>query len=187
MDGDENEEDEDNDIQEVDEVDNCSVESMTTGGISNIHHNYPVLVDLFKDPDNQFEKVVLAVLLPSGVQNPRVELSDDGLTAFVKYAWPKTMYNMEDMFKKQLTTGITIHHPKILCFKNALEKVRKRVDMCPEAVIKVNLPIKVQTAIDSWFKGIHREDGTNIAFAEFKGYIKEYNKKINDSQLVFDM
>ncbi|KAJ6642859.1 hypothetical protein Bhyg_07815 [Pseudolycoriella hygida] len=46
----------------------------------------------------------------------------------------------------------------------------------------------VQTASDSWTKGgIKRDDGTHIAFAEFKGYIKDYNKKVEESHLIFDI
>lgn len=181
-------EDEEIDKQE-NEVILISESSTSNAAVTNIHHNYPVLCGMYKDPDNQFEKVVMAVSLPSGVQNVRVELSQDGMTVLVKYGWPKTMFTMEDLFKKQLANHQTsMCHPKVTCFKDALEKVRARVDECPQSMIKVPLPIKVQTAADSWTKGgVIREDGTNVAYAEFKGYIKEYNKKIIDSQLIFDM
>ncbi len=153
------------------------------------HQNYPILCNVYKDPENQFEKVVLIVMLPGGAKSARIELSEDGLVAFVKYSWSSTMYTMNDLFKKQLDSQqITAHHPKILCIQDALENVRQRRDMCPESVIKVNLPIQVQTAIDSWTKGgLKRPDGTDIAYAEFKGFIKEYNKTLNDTQLVYDM
>lgn len=172
------EEDEENDRQENNiAIDLTAEVSSSAGQVTNIHHNYPVLCNMFKDPDNQFEKVAMAVLLPSGAQNVRVELSQDGMTALVKYGWPKTMYTMEDLFKKHLANKqTTVCDPKVTCFKDALENVRERVDACPQSMIKVNLPIKVQTAVDSWMKGgIVRDDGTHVAYAEFKGHIKEYN------------
>lgn len=97
----------------------------------------------------------------------------DGTRAIVKYVWPKTMFTMEDLIKKQLEQQfISPHHPKVLCIQRALEKVRKIVGICPEAMIKVALPIRVETAIDSWTKGgLKRDDGAEIAYTEFKGYI----------------
>lgn len=189
MDGGSEDDNEDEEKEEKNEeskeatIDLCSDVPNTSASVSDIHYNYPMLCQLYKDPENQFNKVVMAVTIPSGAQKVRVELSNDGLTVFVKYNWPKTMFNFDDMFKKQLDNQeMNILHPKILCLKNALESVRTRVDSMPEAFMKVKLPIKVQTASDTWSKrGIKREDGTNVVLAEFKGYIKEYNKKANDS------
>ncbi|KAJ6647980.1 hypothetical protein Bhyg_03205 [Pseudolycoriella hygida] len=155
----------------------------TEGSVTNIHHNYPVLCEMYKEPENQLEKVVVAVSLPGGAQNVRVEVSEDGMQCLVKYGWPKTMYTMDDLFRKQLENKVNIVHPKVICFQ-----VRQRIDAIPDSVIKVNLPIKVQTAIDSWTKGgAKRDDGTNMAYAEFQGYVKEYNKKTSESQLILDM
>lgn len=79
----------------------------------------------------------------------------------VKYGWSRTMFIMEDLFRKQLHLHqINIHHPKVSCMKNALEKVRLRTNDRPAAVIKVPLPIKVQTVTDTWIKGgLERDDG----------------------------
>lgn len=163
--------------------------SAVAGCITNIHQNYPILCNVYKDPENQFENVVLAVSLPGGAYEPRVELSADGMIALIKYGWPNSMFNIEDIFKKELDSNrINEFHPKILSFKNALEHVRDRVDARPEGLIKVNLPIKVQTAVDTWSKGgLKREDGTYVAFAQFKGFIKEYNKKSNEYKLIFNL
>lgn len=68
----------------------------TVRSIADVNQNYPILWNVYKDPDNQFEKVVLAVLLPSGAKNVRLALSRDGMVAFENYAWPKTMFTMED-------------------------------------------------------------------------------------------
>ena len=60
---------------------------------------------------------------------------------------------MDDMFQKQLAAN-EIHslHPKIICLKNGLEKVRKRIDSAPESLIRVDLPNKVLTSTESWKK-----------------------------------
>lgn len=193
MDGDSGEETDDkenDDKGNVDEViDLSDISSPVVSCTTNIHQNYPVLCSVFKDPENQFEKVVLAVALPGGAIEPRIEVTEDGLVALVKYGWPRTIFNLDDLFMKELQSkAINEYHPKILCLKNALESVRERVDACPEGQIKVNLPIKIQTATDTWSKGrVKREDGTFLAFAQFKGYIKEYNKKTNESKLTIDL
>lgn len=118
----------------------------------------------------------------------KLELSDDGTMVMIKYQWAKAMFDMEDLFKKQLASNhITILHPKVLCLKNALSENRQRIDMAPEAIVKINLPTKVQTASGSWQKsGIKREDGTEVVIGDFTGYIKNYNKKITDTTVVFD-
>lgn len=154
----------------------------------NMHQNYPSVVGTFKDPDTQLEKVIIAVSLPGGVKNVKTELNDDGTRLLVKYAWPQPIFDMEDLFRKQLADQlINLHHPKVLCVQNGLEKVRKRIDAAPESLLTLNLPIKVQTSSDSWTKsGIKRDDGTQLVLVELTGYVKQYNKKITDETVTFD-
>lgn len=132
--------------------------------------------------------VFIAVALPSGAQDGQMELNDDGNMVVIRYNWTKTFINMEDMFKKELAAQqISIHHPKVLCVQNGLEKVRSRIDLAPEAFIEVNLPITVQTSTDSWTKsGLKRDDGTQMVMAEFKGCFKNCNKKVDDAKITFD-
>lgn len=153
------------------------------------HHNYPMLCDIFKDPETQFEKVILAVCLPGGISNVTMEISDDGLTVEIKYNWPDCLFDMQDLFKKQLSSKkIYIHHPMVTCLKSSLENVRTRIDAAPEASAVITLPIKVQSTPESWVKwGIMRENGTQVIVATFTGYIKNYNKKISDSTVTFEM
>lgn len=58
----------------------------TSRPVNHVDENYPILCNVYKDPDNQFQKVVLIAVLPGGSTNSRIELSDDGLIAYVKYS-----------------------------------------------------------------------------------------------------
>lgn len=152
-----------------------------------VHQNFPILCDVFKDPDNQLDKVILVVCVPCGAVNVTIDLNEDGVTAVIRYNWPDTMYVMNDLFKRRLSTKeITVHHSMISCIKSTLENVRTRIDAAPEGSILVTLPIKVQTSTESWNKwGEKRENGTQVLLATFTGFIKSYSKKIADSTVTF--
>lgn len=165
-----------------------STEVIASGFVKYSHQNFPIVVEKFKDPVTEYEKLLVVVSLPSGSKNVKAELGDDGITVTIKYAWPKTMYDIQDLFKKQLTSKqFHLYHPMVLCYKNGLENVRKKIDMAPESSIKVNLPMKVQTAVDSWKHwGVIRDDGTQVFLAELSGYVKEYIKKSADESVIFE-
>lgn len=130
----------------------------------------------------------MVVLLPSGAENVKAILNQDGVTVIIKYTWPPTLYNIQDLFKKQLASK-TFHayHPMVLCYKRGLEKVRKRIDEAPESEIKVTLPMRVQTSDISWKKwGITRDDGTQVFCGEFTGHMHEYVQKVSNDVVVFD-
>lgn len=151
------------------------------------HQNYPIVCEVYQDPDNQCEKLSLVVSLPAGASNVKVETTDDGETAIVKYQWSKTMIDMGDLYQKLLANRqIGLHHPRILSIKNGLGKNRQRID-APDGLMKITLPIKVQTGIDSWSKfGVKRDDGTQILVVDFTGFVKSTNKKTTDAAVVFD-
>lgn len=154
-----------------------------TSGFNNIFfRNYPVICEVYKDPQSELDKVSLVLTLPAGAQNVTIEITDGGDTATIKFKWIQSMYNMRDLFGKMIAAKqITIHHPRILCIKNGLEKYRKRMDLAPEATVKIMLPIKVQTSADSWsYNPLKRDDGTLILLADFTGYVKVYTAKIRD-------
>ncbi|KAJ6642726.1 hypothetical protein Bhyg_07680 [Pseudolycoriella hygida] len=144
------------------------------------YDNYPILCSSFKDPDTQLDKVVLAVSLPRGVRRVMIDVSDEGMSAKVKYKWPKTLHHMDDLFaSKLLEKDMHIYHPMISASNNMLENVRSRIDTSPESAITIPLPIKVQSTVEStvtW--GINRVVGTKIVVAVFTGYVKIYSKKL---------
>ncbi len=97
-------------------------------------------------------------------------------------------YNIKNLFSKFVAANeLTMHHPKVLAVENALEKCRPRIDIAPESTMTIKLPIKVQTAPETWKKnGITRNDGMQIVMVEFVGYVKDYHKKKLHSAIVFD-
>ena len=95
-----------------------------------IHQNYPIVCKTFTDPASENDKVLMVVSLPGGSENIRVELDDEGLSATIKYAWTKSMYDVADLFKKQLGTHeLTTQHPMLVCFKQGLTQSRKKIDV----------------------------------------------------------
>lgn len=181
-----------------DDEDDKTVKAPSTSGInfqdnipnaeSVMHQNYPIIVKEFICPNTETDKVLIVVSLPGGAQNTKVELHEDGLSVSVKYCWAKTIYNVKDLFKKQLSAGeLQEYHPLVLSVKAGLAEARKKIDLAPESVIKIVLPIKVQTAVDSWEKwGVKRDDGTQIVLATFAGFDKDYVKKASDEAVKFD-
>lgn len=154
-----------------------------------ISQNFPIVCKTYADPDTEVEKVLMVVSLPGGSQNVKIELIEDGQAALVKYSWPKPMYDVDDLFRRQLNVGdLTNHHPLVLCFKSALQECRKRIDFAPLASFKVNLPIKVQVVSSTWKKwGITRPDGSQVLLADFTGLAKEYNVTETDDVVRFGM
>lgn len=167
----------------------CTSNTYSPSISTNITHlNYPYLCEIYKDPENQLDKVLLAVNVPGGAQNVKLELNTEGTAVTLKYNWAKIMYDMDDMFKTAIASKkITSYHPKILSLKGGLEKRRPRIDVAPESIITINLPIRVQTGADSWTKsGAMREDGSQVVMGDFSGFVKEYQSKISDANVIFD-
>lgn len=164
--------DDDDDVQEArkasEKVYRAPMDSNTDFLSANIEEksiklNYPVVITQYVCPDTENEKVLIVVSLPGGATDPDIALQDDGIWVFVKYAWSKTLFDVHDLFKPQLIAGeIQEYHPMPTSYKTGLSKVRKRIDLAPNGLIKVILPIKVQTTASSYkIWGIKRPDGTN--------------------------
>lgn len=149
--------------------------------------NYPVVITQYVCPETENEKVLIVVSLPGGATDPDIALQDDGFWVLVKYTWSKTLFTVRDLFKPQLDDGeFQEYHPMPTAYKNGLYKVRKRIDLAPNGLIKVFLPIKVQTTASSYkIWGIKRPDGTNIALATFTGFTKEYVTKAADQKIKY--
>lgn len=153
-----------------------------------LQQNTPVICEEFKDPATEQSKVLMAILMPGGADDIKVRLSDDGLIATVVYTWPDTMYNVRDLFKRQLKNpAFQIYHPMVVAFNAGLEKSRKRVGTAPLSSVKVYLPIKVQTDETSWKRwGEKRDNGAHVLLVEFTGHVTEYVKRSADQSVVFE-
>lgn len=186
----ENKENESVDVDAFEAAANVSNPDFVTGSCFDdkcIQVNYPVVIKQFVCPETEHDKVLMVVDLPGGAKDPKIELQQDGFWVYVKYKWPSTMYDVQDTFKAQFDANeFQSYHPMVLAFKEGLREVRKRVNMCPDGVMKVFLPIKVQTApksYETW--AIRRDNGAQIAFGIFTGFVKEYDNKTSDETLKF--
>lgn len=152
------------------------------------HQNFPFVCETYKDPSSRMDVVLVMVNLPGGAQNVQIELNNDGTILTMTYNWAKAWYNATNLFSKFVTAKeLTMHHPKVLAVENALEKCRLRMDSAPESTMTIKLPIKVQTAPETWKKnGIARDDGMQIVMVEFIGYVKDYHKMKLHAAVVFD-
>lgn len=152
-----------------------------------IEGNLPYIVETFIASDS-LEHVGVLVALPGGASNVRFELNEEGNCATVTYDWPKASYDMSDLFSKKLRQkAIMMDNPLILAFQRGLAKKRDSIDAIPQTAFDVLLPIKVQTAVDSWTKtGVARPDGTKVVYADFVGLENEHNKQIKDTSVTFE-
>lgn len=154
-----------------------------------VHSNYPALLEVYKDPESQLEVVNMVVSLPGGAKNPRVELNEMGSKVQIQYEWTPLLFDFENLFKKPINEGkMQRNDPRILSFKSGLEKVRSRIDVAPVAKMEIDLPIPVQTTPGSWENsGAARQDGSLVVLGKFQGLAKEYNKRVQDTQVKFDL
>lgn len=171
------------------EDDLCEVDEGSPEANSLEHVNYPIVCEKYKDPESQLEKVIVAISLPGGSQCVRVDVQEDGKSITIKYNWTKPMYVVEELFKPNLAKNdFEVYHPKILAIQRGLESHRKKIDSTPQGELRIKLPIKVQTSPLTHSKsGIMKKDGTLITIIELTGYAKEYNSKVVDATVTFNV
>lgn len=113
------------------------------------HHNQPVLMAIYKDPETLAYRICLGVTLPSGVSDIKFSLLGNGpacSTARVSYSWPTLMFNVEGVFFTPLKEKkITSTHPVILALKSELENNRVNTNEKSRSYIELTLPKAVQT------------------------------------------
>lgn len=164
------------------------LETYPGNGIIYSQQNFPIFCEQFKDHENQIEKIVLVVNMPSGATKVKLDLNSDGTIVLITYNWAKIMYTMDDLFKNEIQKNqIQLYHPKVVALQNALERMRNKIDDAPQGSMKIKLPFPVQTSVNSYKRtGIIRTDGSQILTAEFQGIPKQYNKKASDATVTFE-
>lgn len=180
----------DDNVKDSNDPEELSEEAICKSTYGRVDHtNYPAIVELYKDPSTEIEVVFLCVCLPGGATNIKIDLNEDGTSVIIKYKWPALKYKEEKMFKKDCTDAkdkLESYHPKVVAFKNGLEKIRTNIDVAPESSMSINLPIPVQTS--TWTKrGLKEENGTLVLRAEFKGHTPVYCKKVCDMNVDFEL
>ena len=155
-----------------------------------VHHNQPVLMEVYLDPDTNSEMLIILASLPGGVTHVEFSLVGSGpgsSTARITYNWPKISFNMEAVFAKKIASGMPSCHPKIVALKNGLKATRSCIDEIPQGVIELTLPIPVLTNADSIFRsGGKKEDGSMLLIVELTAYQTAYTVKKEDTKIVFE-
>ena len=108
----------------------------------------------WSDPITGEDKFTVLIVLPSGVNSVELNVPpcDDGTDKLeVKYKWSNGFINMQTLFCHEITKlNYAIRHPEIMAIKESLKKYRSSIDETPTSTMKVQLPIKVQSAPSSY-------------------------------------
>ena len=153
------------------------------------HHNQPLLMGTYPDPDTYKEMLFLVAAVPDGPDH--IEFSFVGTgpgssKAQITYSWPPLAYDLNLIFGKAFKHGLPSCHPKVMALKKELENNRDSIDDIPQGCIEISLPIPVQTAPDAIkFQG-SMKDGHKIVTADLKAYHKSYFVKQSDKKVKFE-
>ena len=149
-----------------------------------VHHNQPVLISVYKDPETLADKVCVVVTLPSGVTDVTFGLVGTGpatSSAKISYRWPTVMFNVEGLFESHLKEKMSPTHPIILSLKSELENNRKKIDETPRGTMQISLPIPVQTNHDKFtFKAGKNSEGVLVVSAQLSAFDTAYTAKQSD-------
>jgi hypothetical protein len=154
--------------------------------------NPPVGTWMYIDHEEKCTKVFVAIPMISEVSDIKFELAENGQQVTIEYPWPTAIFRalelFEDDIKSQNTlTKIDATHPKIHSYTSELLNMGITENSNPKGAIIVQLPIKVQTDIGSWKKrAIKKENGTKIAFLEFKGFQQQQIINEADTTISFN-
>ena len=156
------------------------------------HHNQPVLMSVFQDPETMQEKVVVIAALPGGTENAEFTLVGPGpgtRTARIEYNWHKLAFDIEGIFAAKLKLGnMAKFHPMISALNKDLQVTRDHIDDTPRGVIELTLPISVQTAAKSFSHSgkKNKEDGSRVLVVELTAYQSSYTIKQEDKKIKFE-
>nr|CAH0101689.1 unnamed protein product [Daphnia galeata] len=157
-----------------------------------MHNNQPILMEVFRDPDTEKDKVIVVASLVGCTTDVEFTLlgSGPGTTfAQISYKWAPNSFNIEKLFAKEIKTGkIPSGHPKIVQLKKGLQNYRDSKDDTPIGTIDLTLPIPVLTTENSISRsGRKKKDGTIIMIIELTAYESLYSVKQETKKVLFDL
>ena len=155
-----------------------------------VHHNQPIIMSVFKDPETEEEKVIIVAVLPVGATKVCFSLVGSGpgpRLARIDYSWPPIGFEIEALFKDGIDDGkIASCHPKILALKEDLTYTRSHITETPRGAIELTLPIPVQTSAETIKRsGQCRKDNSQAVVVELKAYQSNYTIKPQDTEITF--
>jgi hypothetical protein len=155
-----------------------------------MHNSQPILMEVFRDPDTEKDKVIVVASLVGGTTDVEFTLlgSGPGTTfAEISYKWALNSFNIEELFAKEIKTGkIPYCHPKIVKLKKGLQNYRDSKDDTPIGTIDLTLPITNLTTENSISRtGKKNKDGTMIMIIELTAYESLYSVKPETNKVLF--
>ncbi len=118
-----------------------------------MYNNQPILMEVFRYPATEKDKVIVFASLLGGTTDVEFTLLGGGTgTTFaqISYKWASHSFNIEELFAKQIKTEkIPSFHPKIVQLKKGLQNYRASKDDTPIGTIDLTFPIPVLTSENS--------------------------------------
>lgn len=134
--------------------------------------NEPFLMTSYKTVDDLDDYIIILYPILSGVSNITFCLSEDGTEAHFKYNWPKPLYNISSIFKKDVK-NVT----KIMALQEQLAKHRNTINDEPQNKLTIQLPFPVQTnTAEHVVTGYEDKDGSRIMCIELPGIKQNYTQ-----------
>jgi len=137
------------------------------------------LLSKWREPETRSMRLIVAILLPSGVGKARgmlfFQVASSGLQVELTIKWPKPMTCPKVVHWSKLREGeIESTHPSIRGFEDALRMLRSRFKDSMESVTFISLPFKVESHVaehdNNWFK----DCDVRIWYIQLKGSMQSY-------------
>ncbi|KAG4070437.1 hypothetical protein HA402_005669 [Bradysia odoriphaga] len=153
----------------------------------------PVIPCIYTDSHSKKEMCMVTLLLCNGVKGVHFDLvvnaNGPEQTLVVKYNWPKSMYDVKDMFLDDDLDEMLAEEgdPEFQAVEKALRQFCENVDAAPVATIEIKLPVEVKQDPESWTKTVNKKtDGGVIVFIKFECIRKVYEICKNEKFLKID-
>lgn len=152
----------------------------------------PVISSVYSDPETKQMKCLVVVLLFSDIKSVEFDVvtsGDDEQLLKITYLWPKSSFDVSEMFKKDGIAEPFVNkmHPKFLSTELALQAVRENFEEAPVGTIEVKLPVAVQVEPSTWKQYFNKKNNGNLlVFFEFLCHRNEYVIKKAEKSMSFE-
>ena len=154
-----------------------------------VHHNSPILMTVYKDPNTLGQKICVNVNLPSGATDIIFSLLVSGpvtSTATVTYEWPRIMHTVEGLFNSEIKRKTACLPPYIVALQSELENHRSNIQDTPRGSIELTLPIPVQTDPGTVsYKNGKTPNGIIVLIANLSAFHGSYTMKKTELECPF--
>lgn len=128
--------------------------------------NPPIITSMYADHEKKQDFVVVVMCVLSGTRDFKFNLSHDGASMTMSYAWPPAMYTPEIMFE-----GIPKTDPMVQAFiSHLLQLGITEKTAPPRGSITVKLPCRVQREVSEFKNCMVKSDDTELLIMKFVAY-----------------